>query len=227
MKYIRFGNKGFDAVVCLNADIPAGEEIVRAGELPVIAADGAAFRLAEVGIMPDIIIGDMDSIREHGRKADFPSSRIICIPDQDSNDFEKILRYCRDNSLDNLLIIGFHGGELEHTLNNWSVFMRYSRSMNLCVLDLGRYGMALREPARFDFRPGETISLIPQPRAVLATSGFHWELRGEALGLGEREGARNRAERESVTIDVAEGELFIFFDSRLPFAPEFCPAEGD
>jgi thiamine pyrophosphokinase len=67
----------------------------------------------------------------------------------------------------------------------------------------------------------ETISLIPQPIAFLKTKNLQWELNNEALELGVREGARNRAISDEIEIKIISGEILLFVNARLPFAPLF------
>ena len=64
----------------------------------LIATDGAANGLIEIGIEPHIIIGDLDSF-DSSHLPENSRSQIIHIPDQEKNDFEKALDYCLDNNL--------------------------------------------------------------------------------------------------------------------------------
>ncbi len=222
MKRISFpsGNE-FQAVVCLNADLPDVDIFEMVSGVSIIVADGAANYLLDKGIEPDMIIGDMDSFALPKASKLFEQNKILIIPDQETNDFEKILLYCERKSLVNLLILGFHGGELEHTLNNWSVFKKYSHRLNMCIFDQNRYGISISEPVDILVNINEIISLIPQPRATLTTNNLEWELKNETLELGVREGARNVAIAEHVTLDVIEGQLLLFINHRLPISPKF------
>jgi thiamine pyrophosphokinase len=111
------------------------------------------------------------------------------------------------------------GGLLEHTLNNWSVFSRFSKIMNLCIYDSGRYGFSVSDSVLLHVRKGEIISLVPQTRALVKTEGLNWELNDEYLGIGSREGARNFALTTRVRISVRKGALLVFCDPRLPYSP--------
>ena len=122
---IEFTEK-FDCLICLNADMPPASLFGALAGVVVVAADGAANKLADIGIVPDYIIGDLDSFDISDSRLE-GKSKIICNPDQEINDFEKILRFANERSYKRLLVTGFHGGELEHTLNNWSVFMRFAQ----------------------------------------------------------------------------------------------------
>lgn len=187
-------------------------------DIPVIAADGAANKLADIGIIPDYIIGDMDSFDGDDTLV-FQNSVILSNPDQETNDFEKILRFALEKKFERLLVAGFHGGELEHTLNNWSVFIRFARHLNLCIYDKDRYGIVANSSLKLKTIPNEIISLIPQPEAVITTHNLRWALNKEQLKLGSREGARNRATADEISIEIHSGEILIFFENKIPWAP--------
>jgi thiamine pyrophosphokinase len=219
LKNIEFGSNNFDCIVCLKADLP-GKEFFEQFSIPVLAADGAALRLLDKSIVCDYIIGDLDSFREPPRNI-FEDERIIYEPDQESNDFEKIFRFCEIKGFKNLLITGLHGGALEHTLNNWSVLMRYGRNFNTCLYDKGRYGLPVYGTVRMKSRKDEIISIIPVNTTKIKTAGLAWPLQDEYLVFGKREGARNKCTADEFEIHLAEGEFILFFDARLPYAPNF------
>ena len=172
---LSFGKLKFDAAICLNSDLPSLEEFTKLGDLPILAADGAALLLKKIGVTPSLIIGDLDSLSSEAR-AHFDKEKIISVPDQNTNDFEKTLKYAQSMNYNSVLILGIHGGELEHTLNNWSVFARYSKSMNLAIYDAGRYGISVDKNVHVKVKTGETISLIPQTKTLISTKNLKWEL---------------------------------------------------
>lgn len=212
----------FDAVICLNGTIPTVEVFEKVMDRPLIAADGAAEALYHLGIIPEFVVGDFDSLSPDIISLLRESSELIVEVDQETNDFEKALLFARTMLWNRILIVGIHGGDLEHTLNNWSVMMRFGRIMNLVALDRERSGIPMYDSFTYAAGHDELLSLIPQPHAQVSTKGLQWNLTNEALELGTREGARNRATSESVEVHIHSGALFFFCDSTLPFAPELC-----
>ncbi len=208
----------FDAIICLNADIP-DKDFFDKFKIPLLASDGAAILLYRKGIMPDKVIGDMDSFSKEKESKYFNKEKIIKIEEQETNDFEKCLKYAISLNYKNILIVGFHGGLLEHSLNNWSVFRRYSRILNTCIYDKGRYGISVSKNIYLNVSINEIISIIPQPEATLITKGLKWELKGESLSLGKREGARNKAISESIVFEILSGEILLFMNDKLPYSP--------
>ncbi len=207
----------FDCIVCLNAKIPSLGFFLQFRNLPIIAADGGAIRLFEIGILPDFVIGDLDTFDASNLQKYFNNVEIIRESSQEINDFEKALNLAVQKGFHNILVVGFQGGELEHTLNNWSILIKFAQELNICVYELGRYGIPLSHSVHVEVRKGEIISIIPQPFCNLTTQNLRWNLRRENLQLGRKEGARNMAESNDVIIELNQGSFLLFLDSRLPF----------
>lgn len=212
MKRINFKEKKYDALICLNGLISDDYIFSEYRNLPIICADGSANLLYNKQIIPDYIIGDLDSLDKKLFKNLMSPEKIIFEPDQNSNDFEKVLKFCLTKKYQNLLILGFHGGLLEHSLNNQSVLSRYSKVLNINILENKRIALVVSKSTEFEVETGETISLIPQPKCRLTTSGLKWELQDQYLELGIREGARNESTTYLVKLEIHEGELLFFCD---------------
>ncbi len=218
---ISFSGAGFDAVICLNGILPSSEVLQSFAHIPLVAADGATDSLLASGVVPEFVIGDMDSVSLSALDTIHGIAELIVQTDQNTTDFEKALLFARDQMWHNLLVVGIHGGDLEHTLNNWSVLMRHSHHLNLTALDRDRYAIPLHASFSISLKRNEIVSLIPQPFAQLTTEGLVWHLSDEPLSLGEREGARNCAITGQVQVHIHAGSLLLVCDARLPLAPRF------
>jgi thiamine pyrophosphokinase len=207
-------NIKYDALVCLNATLPSKLIFGKFTYDKLLAADGAADKVFAIGIYPDAIIGDFDSLNRNAVPNDYDIQSFIVDHSQETNDFEKILTYCIDNNMHNLLIFGMHGGELEHTLNNISVFKKYSSNLQMTIYDAGRIGILINDSIQLETNTNEIISLIPLPEARISTKNLKWELSNEKLELGIREGARNESIAEFIEIHVHKGELLLYFDAK-------------
>ncbi len=216
MKKLYFENDKFDVAIVLNGKLPDDSFFEKTEDLIFVAADGAANNLLRIGKEPDFIIGDMDSFIIN---TILEKAKMIRYDDQDTNDFEKTLIWSIERNIKNILIIGFHGGELEHTLNNFSVLVKYSQQINLCILDEKRYGIPIAIPVQFKINMGEIVSLIPSPTVNLTSRGLKWELSKETLEIGKREGARNLSNSENVELEIHSGSCILFVDDRFPLVP--------
>ncbi|MCS6807265.1 MAG: thiamine diphosphokinase [Bacteroidota bacterium] len=210
-----------DIVVCLNGTLPHQEDFECLRLLPIAAADGASLKLRDIGIIPQYIVGDLDSVAQE--RIYWEQCEHVFIEEQssqDTTDFEKTLDFVRSRGYSSIIVIGLHGGEFDHTLNNWSILMRYGKTMRIAIYDNGTTALPVYESVQFSVQPGEMLSLIPQPEATLTTHGLMWNLSNETLALGKREGARNQARHHTVTIYLHSGSFLLFLKSSLPFMPQ-------
>ena len=82
----------------------------------ILACDGAADTLIKKGYIPDIILGDLDSLSDENTIKYMDC--IVEAPDQSQNDLRKALDYAKKNNISDITIIGASGKREDHTLGN-------------------------------------------------------------------------------------------------------------
>lgn len=200
----------------LNGDIPEIDSLQK-DKYYIYASDGGANRLFEKGIKPDYIIGDMDSVeRSYLQEFEFPDDRFIALEDQDTNDFEKSIRFIMNQGAKAIAVLGFSGGDVEHTFNNWSVMLKFGPQIPLFIINSNRMGFTIRESFVMDSSNQDKISLIPFGEVYLSTKGLKWELDREYLILGKREGASNMCLGDKVAVEIHDGVLTVFVPNIFP-----------
>lgn len=107
----------YKSILCLNGDLPEVDFFDK--NLPIIAADGAANSLINMGIKPSMVIGDLDSITADNQALENTHLHY----DQNFCDFEKSLDYLKKNDLLPSIIVGLNGGFIDHILNNINHFV--------------------------------------------------------------------------------------------------------
>lgn len=204
-----------EAIICCNGTIPSREFFTAFDTLPIIATDGAGLYLIhELNVIPSIVIGDFDS----SSPEQFPVPTLYD-PSQEYPDFEKALRYALTQQYRSLIIVGLHGEGFDHTLNNWSIYARYSMQQPIWIYDHNQFGIALSHSFCYTGKPKEIISIIPQTSATITTYGLRWNLVEEELRFGIREGARNEAIGETVVVQIHNGTVLFFVPAHLPEIP--------
>ncbi|WP_300038141.1 thiamine diphosphokinase [uncultured Roseobacter sp.] len=153
-----------------------------------VAADGGAGAALKAGIMPQAVIGDMDSLPPSVRDR-LPSERIHHIAEQDSTDFDKALR---NVSAPLILGVGFAGGRIDHQL---SVFHTLTVRCEMPVLLLGAEDVIFLCPPVFRMaaEPGLRVSLFPMGPVTGRSQGLEWPIDGLDFAPGLRSGTSNRA----------------------------------
>jgi len=195
------------------ADPDADRQRVPPGAL-VIAADGGADYCRRLGIAPDVIIGDMDSIDcEPADTRDFENTEIIRHPvRKDATDLELAVRLAIERGADSLIIIGALGGRWDMSLG--SLFLPALPELAGIPVTLvdGRQEIVLltgKTTAAFSGKPGDTFSLIPIDENVsgVTLEGLEYPLANETLPLGSSRGISNVLQNEEATVSVESGRL--------------------
>lgn len=179
--------------------------------ISIIACDGASDFLKSCGLIPNVIIGDLDSVNSQTLK--YFSRRKVTIRkvvDQNKNDLEKAILFALSKKFNVINIVGFGGKRLDHTLNNLSILKKFYRKAKIKIYDNGFVGEIIGKSAEFECKVGDIISLIPLPKAVgVTTTGLKYPLKNGTLEFGVREGALNEAVEKNVTVKIKQGVLFV------------------
>ncbi|MDR1112854.1 MAG: thiamine diphosphokinase [Bacteroidales bacterium] len=197
----------YRSVLCLHGNLP-DRKFFQKIRLPIIAADGAANSLATMSIVPHMIIGDLDSVRQDL----LVDGKFIKLGDQNSSDFEKALNYLEDHSLLPSVILGMNGGYMDHILNNINIFAR----TNSVFLGENTVGLMLRGPHVFNLEIGTKLSLFGIPKCRIRTEGLKWNLTMEELIFPGFNSCFNRVALENIHIHVTSGTaLLIVYTSTI------------
>ncbi|HTY11835.1 MAG TPA: thiamine diphosphokinase [Bacteroidota bacterium] len=176
----------------------------------IVCADGGANKARKLGIRPDVIIGDLDSISP-ATKRYYSRVKTIRVPSQYSTDLEKALDYLVENRYQDAVVVGATGGRPDHSLSNLSILKKYCERIRLVFSDPLCDIHLIGRKIIFDSPIGAIISLLPLGRCGgITTKGLKYPLRNEPLELGVREGTSNAVVSSPVSITVQHGSLLLF-----------------
>lgn len=201
-----------DALVVCNGEIGVTKEEFRIHlrDNPfVVCADGGANRLRRWKIRPHLIIGDLDSLIPLTKRV-FSDIETIHNPDQNSTDLEKVLDYLVAHKYSTALVLGATGNQIDHTLANISILLKYRTKINIVFKDATFNIYFVDGTSTVATIPGQRISLMPICTcAGITTEGLRYPLADETMSFGVREGISNEAVGQSVTVTVNEGNLLM------------------
>lgn len=198
-------------LLVLDGTLPASDIIAELieGADSVVAADGAALKLGDLGITPDVIIGDLDTIsQEEAEGTD--GAEVIEDPSQEEYDGEKGLIFLIDSGAEEIVVIGAGGGMIDHVLNNFSLMTRYAQEATIRTVDDLCTGHFVNDRIKIATEEGQRVSIIPMPGAQVTTTGLRWDLDGDVLAWSIREGASNVATGDEVSVAVRNGTVVVF-----------------
>ncbi len=176
----------------------------------IIACDGAIGKLEKAGIVPDAIVGDLDSIPQEAftRYAD----RIHIVQDQEINDLTKAVRFALQKGENEVLIIGATGLREDHTLGNISLLMSYAPFFKRIEM-LSDYGLftPLLQSTCLKSTEGQQVSIFSMmPEGEITTKGLRWKI--EKRRLTEWwQGTLNEALSDRFTITLSAGARVLVY----------------
>jgi thiamine pyrophosphokinase len=163
-----------------------------AGADVVIAADGGLRHAAALGLTPDLLVGDLDSV-DPDTLAAHPGLAVERHPaDKDALDLELALDAAAARGAGRITVVGGLSGRLDQTLATILVVQaRHAAGATLAVLDGRRAVWPLRpgEARELPLRAGDRFSLLALDReARVSVAGARYPLDEaaltRALGLG-------------------------------------------
>jgi len=206
------GKKGRNALVICNGEVLSKKAIVPLlRKRPfIVCADGGANRARKLGIRPDVIMGDLDSISPATKKF-FSNVKTIHVESQYSTDLEKVLDYLVKHRYPSAVVVGAMGGRPDHSFSNFSILKKYQRQIRLVFSDSSCDIQIIDRRITFVSEIGSVISLLPLGRCEgITTTGLEFPLHNESLELGIREGTSNTVVSSPVKISVKKGSLLLF-----------------
>lgn len=172
----------------------------------LVCADGGARHAKALGLIPAVIVGDMDSLPRPTPKA-WKNTAYLCDFDENRSDLDKSLDFVEQAGFSIVLLAGALGGGLDHELVNLAALEARKGRLEILIvgggsarlLGPGRHALAVKRGARF--------SLLAAPRAVASLTGARYPLRREPLARGTR-GLGNHATGRAV-LTVHSGRVWL------------------
>ncbi len=176
----------------------------------LIAADGGADYLRAIGLTPDVLIGDMDSL------AGETATETIRLPrEKDDTDMRAALRLGWERGYRRFRIYGGLGGRLDHTLANLQCLADISaRGGRACLLGDDITVTAVTNGV-FELPHGRrgvvSVFAVSDRAAGVAIRGLRYELEEAQLTSRFPIGVSNESDGTGGRISVADGTLLILY----------------
>jgi len=183
----------------------------------LICADGGAEVVAQAGLTPALLVGDMDSISAT-TQAHFTAHGVQVIEhprEKDQTDMELALNLALHYAPKRITITGALGGRLDHTLGNIMILaLPALQEIDVRIVDAGAEALAIWSQRSLRGRIGDYVSLLPLTPLVegIHTAGLLYALHGEALTQGYTRGVSNELIAEEATIRIESGCLLLIHE---------------
>ncbi len=210
------------AVIITNgqlADVTGARQHVRAGDW-VICADGGARHARAMGLVPDVVVGDFDSIDPDLRaELEAAGARFEVYPARkDETDLELALRLAVAGGATEIDVLAVLGGRLDQSLANLLLLARPEwASAKVRVIEGNEVAWPVRggQTTTVTGAVGDTLSLVPLTPTVTGVTleGVEWPLHDATLRFGSTWTISNALSAPTARLQVGEGLVLVVHQS--------------
>lgn len=177
----------------------------------LIAADGGANLIEKLKLMPNIVIGDMDSIKpellKKYKSINYPRKK-------DKTDFELAVDYCLKNKFQEIIIFGILGDRIDHLIANIFLITKIQTEnplIKIKVIEGNKEIFVLNKEIIIKGKIGDEVSIIPVSEKLegIVTDGLEYQLNNEDFLFGSTRGISNIMSNKSAKITIKKGVALI------------------
>lgn len=184
----------------------------------VVAADGGVDRARSLGLVPDVVVGDLDSVTAAGLAwAEEAGARVERHPaDKDQTDLELALDLALDlgaaasGGVPRIVVVDGATGRLDHAFGNLTVIagVRYAPAEITALVD-GAVVSVIHDRRVLHGEVDGVVSLfaVGGMAGGVTTTGLRWPLQDATLVPGSTWGVSNRFVAAHAEVTVASGVL--------------------
>lgn len=182
----------------------------------LVAADGGARNAFRFGHVPDVLIGDFDSLTpDEVAHFDRAGTSPIRFPsDKDETDLELALDFAVKAGAAAITFYGLFGGRWDMTFANLLLLAgeKYA-AVRFTIVDGSTKLYILRPGQSLDLfgAPGDLVSVLPLdgPAAGVTYTGLAWPLKDAVLPFGTPRGVSNSLAENHATITIKTGAVLV------------------
>ncbi len=180
----------------------------------IIAANGGTRLAYEMNLVPDLLVGDSDSLPDylhewlkanHVPHHQHPAEK-------DETDLELALRHAIALGASSVLFLGLTGTRTDHMLANFSLLaLAHEARLQAEVVVDHEHLYLVYDQLQLMGEIGQTVSLLPLGGDAheVYTQGLKWELHGETLPFGPARGISNIMTSPIARITLSDGLLIV------------------
>ncbi|HHV99998.1 MAG TPA: thiamine diphosphokinase [Clostridiaceae bacterium] len=180
----------------------------------IICADGGASHAKKLGLKPDVLLGDFDSLKRddfaYFNKMDI---EILKFPvNKDMTDTELAVMHAADKGCDSIVLIGALGSRADHSLANVMLLKRMlDKGIKGIIVDENNEIMLINDKIVLEGDSYTNVSLIPVTERVegVTTSGLFYPLQNATIEMGSTWGISNRFVCDRAEVSITSGLMLV------------------
>ena len=203
-------------IIFANGNLPNPEKartLLRPDDF-ILCADGGTRHAFALGLIPNVVIGDLDSVMDEERRKmkELGVETIQHPTDKNETDLELAINHALTLNPSQILILAALGGRMDQTLANIALLsdLRLS-TFDIRLSDGVEEIFFCRDQVQVKGRSGDIVSLIPWQGEVTGvfTENLSWHLHHETLYPEKTRGISNEMTADVATVSIKSGLLLI------------------
>lgn len=182
----------------------------------IVAADSGVDSAFALGLAPDVVIGDLDSVSDGGlRRVRESDIKVVTSPtDKDFTDTELAIRHAVETGCASVLVLSPGGGRLDHAHGVLTSLANpeFARLAIEAVIDTAHVTVLHGHASIHVPRRGSHLLALHAMNGTadgITTSGLRWNLSGESLQPWASRGVSNEMLADSAEIAVDRGAVIV------------------
>lgn len=180
----------------------------------IFCADGGLKYALELGIIPEEIWGDFDSLDNAlvDRAESLGSKLVEFNKRKDFTDGELILSELSKRNYDKIIVLGGLGGRTDHLLTNLNLLFKFN---NVFYIDEHETIFKVDYKTEIKNKTGKTISFIPLSDTVeeITLTGFEYPLNKYTVHRGESICTSNIIRSKNAIVEFKSGKLLAIIEN--------------
>ncbi len=172
----------------------------------IVCCDGAANNFIEKGMVPDAIVGDLDSISDDNKT--LYADILHHVAEQDNNDLTKAVKFCINKGINNIQIVGGTGLREDHAIGNISLLAEYILEVEVKMTTNWGIFTPIKQSSTFKSYLGEKVSIFAIDHVPMTSRGLKYKIEDRIL-TNWWEGTLNVSKSNQFTIET-EGRVIVF-----------------
>ncbi len=176
----------------------------------LIACDGGLETMHNLGLTPDILIGDFDSVSSWTLSLYDELERREYPIEKDCSDLEICLEYCKEKEIKEVLIVGGIGGRVDHCLANIGLLVEYcNQGLDVKLYDasneifFANSNIAIKRTKKY-------LSIIPaEISAVITLKGVKFEIDNKEINFRRTLAISNEIKEGFAILEVHSGSVIV------------------
>ncbi len=207
-------NKTLENIVILvngTVDSPQLHKNILSQSDVIICADGGANHAKRLDVIPDYVIGDMDSVEPKllQQLQENQTTQVIIDEDQNKTDFELAIELAISLNPESIIILGAIGDNMDHTLANILSLKNIPAHIQASIVDANNAINLVTDEIEINGKQDEIVSVIALTEITgLTYNGLKWPMTNADVPFGWL-GIRNRMLGDKASISLTSGIIAV------------------